>query len=216
MAKCSRMESRAEGGLDETVLDHFFGDASNGVFVDVGAAKPDFLSVSALFRSRGWRVIAIEPNPLFCDAHRALGHEVLQYACADYDANDVAFELVNSHGAPYADGNVSFESFSALQVKDSYRTLSTSDLDVTRIRVDVRRLDSLLHSHAREVDRLDVVSIDVEGWELEVLRGLSLERYRPRVLLVENVFEDERYRLALDERGYRLWRHIRPNDVYTR
>lgn len=209
------METRAEGGLDRIVHDRFFHGASAGVFVDVGAARPEFLSMSAFYRAAGWRVIAIEPNPEFCAAHRANGHEVLEYACADFDADDVSFELVDSHGAPYEGGEVSYESFSSLGVKDSYRVLRDSELDVTRISVRVRRLDSILDAHAPGLERADIVSIDVEGWELEVLRGFSVERYRPRVLIVENVFADEGYRHALADRGYRLWRHVPPNDVFV-
>jgi FkbM family methyltransferase len=51
---------------------------------------------------------------------------------------------------------------------------------VRRIKVNVRRLDTLLAEHAPHVRQLDIVS-DVEGWELEVLDGLSFERYRPTV-----------------------------------
>ena len=185
------------------------------MFVDVGAARPDFLSMSAYYRAAGWRVIAIEPNPEFCAAHRAQGHEVLEFACADYDADDVSFDLVDSHGAPYEGGEVSFESFSALAVKDSYRVLRDAELDITPIRVSVRRLDSILQAHAPGLERVDIVSIDVEGWELDVLRGFSVERYRPRVLIVENVFAEDSYRHALGARGYRLWRHVAPNDVYV-
>ena len=209
------VEARAEGGLDRIVHDRFFSGASAGVFVDVGAARPDFLSMSASYRAAGWRVIAIEPNPAFCAAHRAEGYEVLEYACADYDADDVSFDLVDSDGAPYEGGEVSFESFSALAVKDSYRGLRDAELDITRIRVSVRRLDSILQAHAPELERADIVSIDVEGWELDVLRGFSVERYRPQVLIVENVFAEDGYRHALGARGYRLWRHVAPNDVYV-
>jgi hypothetical protein len=50
---------------------------------------------------------------------------------------------------------------------------------------------------------------------LEVLEGFSLERYRPRVLIVENFFNDSAHGQALGARGYRLWRHVGPNDVYV-
>ena len=54
---------RAEGDVDKLVRDTFFpGEESKGVFVDVGAARPDYLSVSASFRASGWRVIAVDPN----------------------------------------------------------------------------------------------------------------------------------------------------------
>lgn len=140
---------------------------------------------------------------------------MLEYACSDYDEDAVDFEVVHSHGAPYEGGAVSFESFSALEIKDSYRTLRP-DLDVRRIKVNVRRLDRVLAEHAPDVRRLDIVAVDVEGWELEVLDGLSFDRYQPTVLMVENLFIDEAYRRVMRERGYTLWRRVDPNDVYVR
>lgn len=209
------MKTQGEGGLDEIVRDRFFTGVAAGVFVDVGAARPDFLSMSALYRSLGWRVIAIEPNPVFCQAQRAAGNEVLEYACSDHDEDAVDFEVVDSHGAPYEGGEVSFESFSSLRVKDSYRTLR-ANLDVRRIKVNVRRLDTILAQHAPDVSRLDIVAVDVEGWELEVLDGLTFDRYQPRVLIVENLFIDAAYSRVMRARGYSLWRRVGPNDVYVR
>jgi FkbM family methyltransferase len=180
------MHSGGEGGLDRILYDRFFATEPAGVFVDVGAARPEFLSMSALYRAHGWRVIAIEPNPAFAAEQRAAGHDVLEYACSDREEDDVEFEVVDLHGDLYEGGPISFESFSSLGIKDSYRQLR-EHLDVRRIRVNVRRLDALLAEHAPELDRLDLLSIDVEGWELEVLAGLSLERYRPTVLIIENL-----------------------------
>lgn len=209
------MRSHAEAGLDRVVYDRFFAGGPPGVFVDVGAAGPELLSMSAMYRQLGWRVLLVEPNPLFCAAQRAAGHEVLECACGDRDEDNVWFEMVDSHGSLYEGAPVSFESFSSLKVKESYRALANGELEIRRITVRLRRLDTLLAEHAPELDRLDVVSVDVEGWELEVLAGFSLERYRPRVLIVENVLDDDGYRRLLDGRGYRLWRHVVPNDVYV-
>jgi FkbM family methyltransferase len=210
------MRAQGEGGVDRIVHDRFFAAAAaaGGVLVDVGAAGPDFLSIGALYRERGWRVIAIEPNPVFCDAHRAAGHEILQYACGERDADAVDFQVVDSHGETYAGGAVSFEAFSSLAVKPAYRALR-ADLDTRTIKVDVRRLDTILADHAPELEHVDVVSIDVEGWELEVLAGLDLDRYAPAVVIVENLFGERSYRRAMAGRGYLLWRRVAPNDIYV-
>ena len=209
------MRSHAEHELDRVVWDAFFRGVARGVFVDVGAAGPDFLSMSAMYRELGWRVIAVEPNPIFCEAHRAAGHEVLEYACTDHDEDGVSFEVVDSHGAVYEGVPVSFESGSALTIKDAYRAVLPNELDVRRVTVNARRLDSILAAHAPKVKRIDIVSIDVEGWELEVLAGFALERYGPRALIVENLFNDTAYDRALSARGYKLWAHVGPNDVYV-
>lgn len=206
--------NRAEGDVDKIVLRRFFGDRI-GVFVEVGAARPDFLSVSALYRERGWKVIAIEPNPTYCDMHRASGHEVLEYACGDRDHDDVDFSVVDSHGAEYEGGNVSFESFSSLAIKPSYASLKPN-LDTTTIKVRLRRLDTILADHAPFVDAIDILCVDVEGWELEVLSGLNFQRYRPKVMIIENMFFEASYNVFMKERGYTLWRTILFNEVYVR
>jgi FkbM family methyltransferase len=204
----------AEGGLDRKIRRRFFRDGRPRLFVDVGAARPDYLSMSASFRPLGWRVLAIEPNPSFAELHRALGHEVVEAACGDRDEDAVEFQIVNSHGQHYKGGGVSFESFSSFKIKDSFAALKP-DLDATTIRVNVRRLDTILRTHAPDLERIGILSVDVEGWELEVLEGLSVDRYRPECVILENLFGDSAYREAMARRGYRLWRTVPPNDVYV-
>jgi|SRR5271165_4306535 len=206
--------SRAEGDVDRIVQQRFFPEQTSGILVEVGAARPDYLSISARYRSSGWTVIAIEPNPAFCELHRGRGFEVLEYACGDHDEDGVDFCVVNSHGTQYENGEVSYESLSSLAIKDAYAKTASS-LDVSKIKVNLRRLDTILTTHAPDVQQIDILSVDVEGWELEVLEGLNLEKYRPRVMVIENLFRDRKYRAYMEARGYSLWRCLRPNDIYT-
>jgi len=64
---------------------------------------------------------------------------------------------------------------------------------------------------------IDLVSIDVEGMELDVLDGFSLERFRPRILLIEN---DRPAGAAIEPylatRGYRKFHRQAINDFYVR
>lgn len=205
--------NQAEGDVDKIVWSRFFEHQPMGVFVDVGAASPDFLSVSAFYRSKGWKIIAIEPNPDFAELHRQKGHDVLQYACGERDEDGVEFSVADSHQTPYANGNVSYESFSSLSLKPSYAKIKPDHVSLRQIRVNIRRLDTILQT--QNTDRVDIISADVEGWELEVLSGLSFERYAPRVLIIENLHDDDSYRKFLKARGYGLWRFIYPNDVYV-
>ena len=205
-----------EKNIDEQIRNAFFPDYSyRGVFVDVGAAGPEFLSMSLHFRENGWRVIGIEPNPEFCKLHQEKGYEILQYACGDHDEDDVEFFVVNSKGAAYNGGKVSYESFSSLGLKNSYAGLK-KDIDQQKITVQLRRLDTILETHAPDVKEIDIISIDVEGWELEVIAGLSTAKYRPRVLIIENLFSSNKYISHMSARGYCLWKRAYPNDVYVR
>jgi hypothetical protein len=43
-----------------------------------------------------------------------------------------------------------------------------------------------------------------------------LKKYRPKVVILENLFKDARYVAFMRTFGYVLWRHLEPNDVYVR
>lgn len=86
-----RPKMAAEHDVDLVVRDAFFAGTADGVLVEVGAARPEYLSISASYRALGRRIIAIEPNPEFCAAHRALGHDILEYAATDTEADDASF-----------------------------------------------------------------------------------------------------------------------------
>ena len=47
----------AEHDVDRLVRDAFFAKAASGVLVKVGAARPDYLSISASYRALDWKVI---------------------------------------------------------------------------------------------------------------------------------------------------------------
>lgn len=204
----------AEDGLDRYIREAFFRDRQRGTMIEVGAAGPTYLSMSRHFRESAWRVIAIEPNPYFVEQHAAEGFSVLRYACGEHDADDVDFEIVHQPAA-YAGGQVSYESFSALKVRDSYRALNPS-IQTQRIKVRVRRLDTILKEHAPDVRRIDLLSIDVEGWELQVLEGFALKRFSPRVVVIENLLSDPAYPQYMARRGYRLHATRPPNQIYVR
>jgi hypothetical protein len=87
---------------------------------------------------------------------------------------------------------------------------------LSSIKVSVRRLDTLLHTCEPKVERIDVLAVDVEGWELNVMRGLSIERYRPGIAIIENLFEDPAYDDYILPYGYERWRRLQFNDIYVR
>ena len=209
----------AEKDVDVVVQGRFFPGEGRGVLVEVGAAKPDYLSIGASFRKLGWTVIPVEPNPDFCAMHRALGHQVLEYACGEDDRDNVEFYVVDSNEAEYLGGRVSAESFSSLGIRGEFAVdlaKTKAKTDVRTIRVKVRRLDTILAEHHPEVGEIDVLALDVEGWELEVMRGLRFGRYRPRVVIAENLFKDRKYRRFMRRLGYRRWLRLKPNEVYVR
>jgi FkbM family methyltransferase len=211
----------AESNVDIVVREHFFKTAEKGTLLEIGAAHPDWLSISASYRAAGWRIIAIEPNPEFCRLHRLRGYDILEYACGDHDEDDVAFTVVDTTGIIYDGAPITFESYSSLGMRGDYlrqfhRDAPRGQYKMMPISVKLRRLDSILAAHAPDVTEIDIVSVDVEGWELEVMKGLDMSRFKPKVLIVENLFSSTEYHEFFRARGYQLWNSLHPNDVYVR
>lgn len=211
--------NQAEGGVDVLVRDTFFPDVSSGILVEVGAASPDFLSLGNSFRGCGWRVISVEPNPIFAEKHRAIGHEIQEFACGEEDQDDVPFFLAEARnlGYQYRGGDISYESFSSLGIRGDFRKLfdTMADRFTTReIKVRKRRLETILDA----IDGLcsvDILCIDTEGWELECLKGFPFDRFKPKVLIIEDLFGGREIEGLLERYGYVLWQRLTPNNVFV-
>jgi FkbM family methyltransferase len=141
----------------------------------------------------------------------------MQFACSDQDADDVPFTVVESENSIYHGVEVTYESFSSLGLRDKFADLhGTVTTRTSQIPVQVRRLNRILEEFAPDVGEIDLLAVDVEGWELEVMNGFSIDRYRPRIVILENLFDDDAYRDYMTTRGYRLWRTVVPNEIFVR
>lgn len=163
---------------EDEILIEFFQDQDGGFFVDVGAHDGIRLSNTYLLGLLGWTGICIEAHPEYADQ------------CVRNRPESICI-----HGACIGDnrGRVTFYTereglFSSLSsdtgpARRHYRhSLGQPFGGFQVIEVPGLTLDSALMDICRPID---LVSIDVEGSELDVLAGLDLEKYRPRVLLVE-------------------------------
>lgn len=194
----------SQNGEDLALWD-LFDRKREGFYVEVGAYDGVGFSNTYFFEAIGWTGVLVEAAPELyarCTASRPYSTAV-HAAC----------------GA--ADGTVPF---TVVRGEQGVATLSSMTPDRARIereggRVEVvdvplRRLDDIL---AAVTGPIDFVSIDVEGAEIDVLSGFDLERFRPRVLVIEDNSNgaDTRVRDWLAERGYAPSFQLEQNVCYT-
>ena len=195
----------AEGNLDKYIREKYFSDfEKKGIMVEVGAGTPQHISVSKHFRDNGWRCICVEPNPKFIEAHKKLGNEIYQYACSN--KNEMGeFTIVHlpTWHKPKNDGL----SCSAIEPKYAVPT----EAKIEKIKVEIVTLTSLLEK--LEITQIDFVSVDTEGWEKEVIEGLDLQKYQPKVIVMENLL-DISYVNFMNTLGYEYDNKIEFNEIY--
>jgi FkbM family methyltransferase len=200
----------AESNLDELILAQF-PSGYVGSFIDVGAAEPIRLSNSYLFEEKGWDVVCIEANPTFAEMLRCGRKRTLEYAVANYDKDGEDFTIYNHS----LFGQTSLSGLGRGKVGSKLYNEGIRYVDRQEvIKVNVRKLDSLLAGELSYIKDLDVVSIDTEGTELDVLKGLDLKRWKPGFLIVEDFERDGANEDYLNSFGYAVFKVWFPNTVF--
>ena len=188
------------------VLEHSTGPR---FFVEVGMIDGLRFSNTYALEQRGWRGMCVEAHPRFVGmVRRNRARATVVHAAAADTRGTMPF-----HADPRGD-------LSSLQKRDEGQMKAKfghwfQGYEV--VDVPVRTLDAMLEE-AGAPEGIELVSIDVEGGELPVLRGMDLDRWRPRMVIVEA--EDPDAVAALDDhflpRGYHRARSVGINTFYTR
>ena len=140
----------------------------NGFFIELGANDGLKQSNTAFFeKEMGWNGILIEPSLEGyekCKINR-INSVCLNYACVSNDYKDdyVLGDFYNNHLMGSVNG-----------VRNNSKNL---------IKVNAITLEKILDEHCNT--DIDFLSLDTEGYELNILKGLNLEKYRPKFMLIE-------------------------------
>jgi FkbM family methyltransferase len=193
--------------FEDVILHRLFPGTENGFYVDVGAGHPRFENDTFSLYRRGWRGINIEPNQGF---HAALMEE------RPRDTN-IRTVLSDSFGdvCTYHELDGSGLSTCNAEQAAAYQAIG---LDVVKRKFPAKTLSSILS--AAGVMDINILKVDVEGFEEKVLAGNDWERFRPDVVLIEATYPENPIRrptnipIFLKERGYRHVHFDGLNDFY--
>ncbi|WP_168192781.1 FkbM family methyltransferase [Undibacter mobilis] len=176
----------------------FFGGVE-GYFVEVGANEPRLRSQTWHLEQAGWRGILVEPQPNLVEELRAMRTaKVFAVACS---------------GPENLGRTLPFHVAGPLSSLDR-AGMAPGARPEKVIEVPVRTLDSILEEAQAPV-AFDFLSIDVEGHEIEVLRGFDLRRWQPRLVMIEDHVADLSKHDFMRAAGYRIIRRYENNGWYV-
>lgn len=157
--------------------------------MEVGANDPFEGSQTWHLEQKGWTGLLVEPNPTLAEKlkEKRPGSKVVQCACtAPEKTGALTLHIHESHGFSSTERNID-------EVNLEY---------ASEVKVMGKTLEVLLEES--KVGQVHFMSIDVEGTELDVLRGLNLDRRRLDFLLLEDKLHNLSKHRYLKRHGYRL------------
>jgi FkbM family methyltransferase len=176
-------------GLDDKLANYL--DFRNGFFIEAGAHDGyNHSNTYYLEKMLGWRGVLVEAVPRMFSRCKNIRRRSRVFNCALVD-KDYPGEEVEMHYAglmslvkgarknPQAEGHHIAQGLNWQKLDGTYR-----------FKVWARTLESILDTLPQPVS-IDFFSLDVEGFEAAVLRGLNLDKYQPRYILVEADYFDE-------------------------
>lgn len=185
---------------EEQLVRDFFDGETTGFFVEVGANHPTEGSQTWHLEQAGWTGVLVEPQPdlaaFLVTARR--NSKVFAVACTSPDNAGQAMAL---HVAGPMSG------------LDRGKMAAGAEVAYT-VMVPTRTLDSIL-AEAEAPVPVDLLSVDVEGHEIEVLSGLNFAHWQPLLILVEDHVGNLRTHRYLKSKGYRLIRRLGFNGWYV-
>ena len=135
-------------------------------FVDVGANVGQLSLVAAQRVTSSGRVIAIEAHPRTCNFLRG-----------NIDLNGLSVEIHNVA----VGGKCGELFFTDFRSDDMNFACATAPPNCTALRVPVKTLDSIIGERP-----VDLLKIDVEGFEVDLLKGASQTLFNCRCLYIED------------------------------
>jgi len=167
----------AAHGIDGWIYDTFFSNTEKGYFVDIGAHHPTRGNNTYFFEQLGWEGICFEPLP-----------ELAAQLSLERKCTVVKKALSDTPGV-----------FSFFQIKGVSEVLS--GLEDKFDQTSIARINKEIEEHNQDYDyievecslfedevtttEIDLLSIDVEGAELDILKTIDFDKYFIKVMIVE-------------------------------
>jgi FkbM family methyltransferase len=160
---------------EDSLLLNIFKNKTEGFFVEVGCVDGKRFSNTLYLENIGWNGLCIEPQKEYINYLKINRPDSKIIHCAVGSENKKKIEF-------YADKRGSLSSLDKSReqnLKRDYKTFT----GYTRQDVEMKTLNKIFEQN--NVKNIDVISIDIEGAEIQALEGLDIPKYNPKVFILE-------------------------------
>lgn len=190
---------------EDIIIYKLLKNVKKGIYVDIGANCPNIISNTKYFYEKGWRGINIEPHPI-------LFQKLLEFRKDDINLNigiateeaELTFYQINDTEGT---AGSTFDSNTAIELeKKGYKIAEV-------VKRPVKPLKSVLDEYL-DNRSIDFMSVDTEGFDLEVIKSNDWHKYRPTLVMVETVQNRQAIIDFMKENNYKIVFENRANTIF--
>lgn len=172
-----RLSYSQEG--EDLILARMFEGKTNGFYVDVGAHHPKRFSNTYYFYLQGWKGINIDAMPGSMNIFKKIR------------SRDINLEIPISNTKQiltyYAFDEPALNGF-CKDIADKHSKTGVNKI-IFEENMETHPLSEVLDQYIPQGQIIDFLTVDVEGLEYQILSSNNWERYKPKIILVEDLQE---------------------------
>lgn len=197
--------SYSQGGED-LILNTIFNKTQKGFYVDIGANNPHIQSNTHFFYMKGWHGINIDALPGSMKIFNRKRNRDINIEAAISNKND---ELTY-----YMFKKSFYNTFNKHEIEKLKKITEFVGEKIVRPLTLASILDDFCPGN------IDFLTVDVEGYDLEVLESNNWKKYRPKIIVTEffssdlKMLEQNKIFQFLNNKGYRFLCNSLTNAFY--
>ena len=166
-----KKKSYSMDGEDLFIVD-YFRKKNNGFYIDVGCYHPIHRNNTNLLYKKGWSGINIDIHQFSIDLFNYLRPDDINLNCAVSKTNGVTEMFYQKE-------------LSQLSTIEEQQAKIVFQGNIKKSKIQSLTLDSILEKTNLTDKKIDLLDIDVEGADLKVLKGFTIEKFKPELICVE-------------------------------
>lgn len=162
---------------EDLILNRIFNNKKNGFYVDIGSFHPIRFSNTYLFYKMGWNGITVDARPGSSKLFKKIRPRDISL---EFPINDEEIELTYYMFNEPALNGFSKELTTKRQLETNYKLIK-------EIPLKTKTLEFILENYLPDNQIIDFLTVDVEGFDFNVLNSNNWEKYRPNFILTEDL-----------------------------
>ena len=167
------LKSYSDAFGEDLFVNNYFSNISKGIYVDVGCNQPKINSLTFKLHKKGWNGLNFDISERCINLYNF------------FRKNDKNYNISVGNKEKLVNSFIFYENCTMNTVDENFKKYTTKsvkkDPDIKKI--VQKTLNRILLEN--KISKFDYLNIDVEGYEINVLEGFSIKKFKPSLVSIE-------------------------------